>query len=197
MGRPTRCTQEAQRRKPEDPQLRLRQPQNDPRPSDGRRRGRLPRAPSGPGCRRAPRRLPSSSTTRMRRSSRGSRTGSRTDPGDATGLPEGGGDVTEGENSFGNTGYNGPAPPARARPAQLLLLGLRPRPGPRAAPGLDRDALCARSRTTSSSRRASSARTATRATMPRGSTPAVCTGPRFTNRSVPRSAPTTSSRRRS
>ncbi|HWF36305.1 MAG TPA: YbhB/YbcL family Raf kinase inhibitor-like protein [Solirubrobacteraceae bacterium] len=32
-------------------------------------------------------------------------------PGTATGLPEGGGDATEGINSFGNTGYNGPAPP--------------------------------------------------------------------------------------
>jgi Raf kinase inhibitor-like YbhB/YbcL family protein len=32
-------------------------------------------------------------------------------PGDATGLPEGGGEVTAGTNSFGNSGYNGPAPP--------------------------------------------------------------------------------------
>jgi Raf kinase inhibitor-like YbhB/YbcL family protein len=32
-------------------------------------------------------------------------------PGDATGLPEGGDNVTSGTNSFGNTGYNGPAPP--------------------------------------------------------------------------------------
>ena len=31
--------------------------------------------------------------------------------GDASGLPEGGGDVTSGVNSFGNSGYNGPAPP--------------------------------------------------------------------------------------
>ncbi len=31
--------------------------------------------------------------------------------GDTTGIPEGGGDVTNGENSMGNTGYNGPAPP--------------------------------------------------------------------------------------
>jgi Raf kinase inhibitor-like YbhB/YbcL family protein len=31
--------------------------------------------------------------------------------GDATGLPEGGGSVTEGVNSFGESGYNGPAPP--------------------------------------------------------------------------------------
>jgi Raf kinase inhibitor-like YbhB/YbcL family protein len=32
-------------------------------------------------------------------------------PGDAPGLPEGGGDAVEGVNSFGNAGYNGPAPP--------------------------------------------------------------------------------------
>ncbi|MFZ0089460.1 MAG: YbhB/YbcL family Raf kinase inhibitor-like protein [Solirubrobacteraceae bacterium] len=32
-------------------------------------------------------------------------------PGDANMLPEGGGDVTHGTNSLGNTGYVGPAPP--------------------------------------------------------------------------------------
>lgn len=32
-------------------------------------------------------------------------------PGDATSLPEGGGDVVSGLNSMGNAGYNGPAPP--------------------------------------------------------------------------------------
>jgi Raf kinase inhibitor-like YbhB/YbcL family protein len=32
-------------------------------------------------------------------------------PGDATGVPEGGGDTVAGVNSFGNSGYNGPAPP--------------------------------------------------------------------------------------
>jgi Raf kinase inhibitor-like YbhB/YbcL family protein len=32
-------------------------------------------------------------------------------PGDASGLPEGGGDAVSGQNSFGNSGYNGPAPP--------------------------------------------------------------------------------------
>jgi Raf kinase inhibitor-like YbhB/YbcL family protein len=32
-------------------------------------------------------------------------------PGDASSLPEGGGEVVEGRNSFGNTTYNGPAPP--------------------------------------------------------------------------------------
>ncbi|MDX6708309.1 MAG: hypothetical protein QOI48_4155 [Solirubrobacteraceae bacterium] len=32
-------------------------------------------------------------------------------PGDATGLPEGGGDAVAGVNSSGDTGYSGPAPP--------------------------------------------------------------------------------------
>jgi Raf kinase inhibitor-like YbhB/YbcL family protein len=32
-------------------------------------------------------------------------------PGDSTGLPEGASDVTAGTNSFGNVGYDGPAPP--------------------------------------------------------------------------------------
>jgi Raf kinase inhibitor-like YbhB/YbcL family protein len=32
-------------------------------------------------------------------------------PADATGLPEGGGQATQGTNSFGQEGYNGPAPP--------------------------------------------------------------------------------------
>jgi Raf kinase inhibitor-like YbhB/YbcL family protein len=32
-------------------------------------------------------------------------------PGETTSLPEGGGDATQGTNSFGNDGYNGPAPP--------------------------------------------------------------------------------------
>jgi Raf kinase inhibitor-like YbhB/YbcL family protein len=32
-------------------------------------------------------------------------------PGDQTGLPEGGSGTTAGTNSFGNTGYGGPAPP--------------------------------------------------------------------------------------
>lgn len=31
--------------------------------------------------------------------------------GDARGLPEGGGDAVAGRNSFGNQGFNGPAPP--------------------------------------------------------------------------------------
>jgi Raf kinase inhibitor-like YbhB/YbcL family protein len=33
-------------------------------------------------------------------------------PGDATGLPEGGGDVVSGKNSMGDGGFMGPAPPA-------------------------------------------------------------------------------------
>lgn len=32
-------------------------------------------------------------------------------PADTTGLPAGGGEATQGTNSFGNRGYNGPAPP--------------------------------------------------------------------------------------
>src|SRR5689334_24976344 len=32
-------------------------------------------------------------------------------PGEATGVEQGGGDVTNGQNSMGNAGYNGPAPP--------------------------------------------------------------------------------------
>jgi Raf kinase inhibitor-like YbhB/YbcL family protein len=32
-------------------------------------------------------------------------------PGDASMLPEGGGDIVHGTNSMGNTGFNGPAPP--------------------------------------------------------------------------------------
>jgi Raf kinase inhibitor-like YbhB/YbcL family protein len=32
-------------------------------------------------------------------------------PGDANQLPEGGGEAVSGVNSFGNAGYNGPAPP--------------------------------------------------------------------------------------
>ena len=32
-------------------------------------------------------------------------------PGDASSLPEGGGEVVNGINSMGNAGYNGPAPP--------------------------------------------------------------------------------------
>ena len=62
-------------------------------------------------------------------------------PGDATGLPEGGGDVTQGTNSFGVQGYGGPAPPAGHGPHHYYFwvyaldedLGLEP--------GLDRRAL--------------------------------------------------------
>jgi Raf kinase inhibitor-like YbhB/YbcL family protein len=32
-------------------------------------------------------------------------------PAGSTGLPEGGGEAVQGTNSFGNQGYNGPAPP--------------------------------------------------------------------------------------
>jgi Raf kinase inhibitor-like YbhB/YbcL family protein len=65
-------------------------------------------------------------------------------PADATGLAEGGGDVTQGVNSFGNRGYNGPMPPAGHGPHHYYFwvyaldedLGLEP--------GLDRRALLER-----------------------------------------------------
>jgi len=66
-------------------------------------------------------------------------------PGDADGLPEGGGDVvTHGVNSVGNQGYNGPAPPAGHGPHHYYFwvyaldedLGLEP--------GLDRGMLLSR-----------------------------------------------------
>lgn len=65
-------------------------------------------------------------------------------PGDATGLPEGGGEATAGENSFGNQGYNGPAPPPGHGPHHYFFwvyaldddLGLDP--------GLDRRSLLER-----------------------------------------------------
>lgn len=65
-------------------------------------------------------------------------------PGGTTELPEGGGDVTDGQNSFGNSGYNGPAPPEGHGPHHYYFwiyalddeLGLEP--------GLDRRALLER-----------------------------------------------------
>jgi hypothetical protein len=62
-------------------------------------------------------------------------------PGDATSLPEGGGDAVQGVNSMGNAGYNGPAPPPGHGPHHYYFwiyaldddLGLEP--------GLDRRAL--------------------------------------------------------
>jgi Raf kinase inhibitor-like YbhB/YbcL family protein len=41
--------------------------------------------------------------------------------GDARGLPEGGGDATNGTNSFGNARYNGPAPPPGHGPHQYYF----------------------------------------------------------------------------
>jgi Raf kinase inhibitor-like YbhB/YbcL family protein len=65
-------------------------------------------------------------------------------PGDATGLPEGGGGAVHGENSFGNRGYNGPMPPGGHGPHHYYFwvyaldedLGLEP--------GLSRRELLAR-----------------------------------------------------
>jgi Raf kinase inhibitor-like YbhB/YbcL family protein len=65
-------------------------------------------------------------------------------PGDASGLPEGGGEATTGPNSLGNHDYNGPAPPPGHGPHHYYFwvyaldddLGLEP--------GLDRRALLER-----------------------------------------------------
>jgi Raf kinase inhibitor-like YbhB/YbcL family protein len=65
-------------------------------------------------------------------------------PGDADGLPEGGEGVTQGVNTPGNEGYNGPAPPPGHGPHHYYFwvyaldedLGLEP--------GLDRRALLER-----------------------------------------------------
>ncbi len=65
-------------------------------------------------------------------------------PSDATGLPEGDDGATAGENSFGNQGYNGPAPPPGHGPHHYYFwvyaldadLGLEP--------GLDRRELLSR-----------------------------------------------------
>jgi Raf kinase inhibitor-like YbhB/YbcL family protein len=65
-------------------------------------------------------------------------------PGEATGLPEGGGEAVSGSNSFGEVGYGGPAPPPGHGPHHYYFwlyaldedLGLEP--------GLDRRALLER-----------------------------------------------------
>jgi Raf kinase inhibitor-like YbhB/YbcL family protein len=65
-------------------------------------------------------------------------------PGDARGLPEGGGQVVEGRNSFGNTTYNGPAPPPGHGPHHYYfwLYALDRDPG--LEPGLERRELLGR-----------------------------------------------------
>jgi Raf kinase inhibitor-like YbhB/YbcL family protein len=62
-------------------------------------------------------------------------------PGDATGLPEGAADVKNGKNSFGNTGYNGPAPPPGHGPHHYYFWVYALDSDLDLEPGLDRRAL--------------------------------------------------------
>jgi Raf kinase inhibitor-like YbhB/YbcL family protein len=62
-------------------------------------------------------------------------------PGEATGLPEGGGDAVAGTNSFGRTGYGGPAPPAGHGPHHYYLWLYALDDDLELEPGLDRRAL--------------------------------------------------------
>ena len=62
-------------------------------------------------------------------------------PGDATGLPEGGGDVVSGTNTFGNQGYNGPAPPPGHGPHHYYFWVYALESDLDLEPGLDRRAL--------------------------------------------------------
>lgn len=62
-------------------------------------------------------------------------------PGDASGVPEGGGEVIQGTNSFGNTGYNGPAPPPGHGPHHYYFWVYALSEDLSMEPGLDRHAL--------------------------------------------------------
>ena len=62
-------------------------------------------------------------------------------PADTTGLPEGGGDVTTGINSFGNRAYNGPAPPPRHGPHHYYFWLYALDQDVEIPPGADRDVL--------------------------------------------------------
>ncbi len=64
-------------------------------------------------------------------------------PGDASGLPEGGGDAVAGTNSFGNRGYNGPAPPPRHGPHHYYFWVYALDEDLDLEPGLERRALLA------------------------------------------------------
>jgi len=64
--------------------------------------------------------------------------------GDATGLPEGGGDAVSGTNSFGNQGYNGPAPPPNHGPHHYYFWVYALDEDLDLEPGLDRRALLER-----------------------------------------------------
>jgi len=65
-------------------------------------------------------------------------------PGDATGLPEGGGEATAGRNSFGDTGYGGPAPPPGHGPHHYYFWVYALDEPLELEPGLDRRALLER-----------------------------------------------------
>jgi hypothetical protein len=65
-------------------------------------------------------------------------------PGDATSLPEGGGDAVEGVNSTGNAGYNGPAPPPGHGPHHYYFWIYALDDDLELEPGLDRRALLGR-----------------------------------------------------
>ncbi len=62
-------------------------------------------------------------------------------PGDATDLPEGGGEAMSGTNSFGNSGYNGPAPPPGHGPHHYYFWIYALDEDLDLEPGLDRRAL--------------------------------------------------------
>ena len=62
-------------------------------------------------------------------------------PGDATGVPEGASDVVSGTNSFGNQGYNGPAPPPGHGPHHYYFWVYALDSDLDLDPGLDRSAL--------------------------------------------------------
>jgi Raf kinase inhibitor-like YbhB/YbcL family protein len=65
-------------------------------------------------------------------------------PGDAAGLPEGGGDAVSGTNSFGNQRYNGPAPPPGHGPHHYYFWVYAIDDDLDLEPGLDRRALLER-----------------------------------------------------
>ncbi len=65
-------------------------------------------------------------------------------PGDSAGLPEGADDITSGSNSFGNTGYNGPAPPPGHGPHHYYFWVYALDDDLNLEPGLDRRALLER-----------------------------------------------------
>lgn len=65
-------------------------------------------------------------------------------PGDATGLSEGGAEAVAGSNSFGNRGYNGPAPPPGHGTHHYYFWVYALDDDPELEPGLDRRALLER-----------------------------------------------------